>query len=231
MTTNILECINAILIKEMELPVTALAKEMRCLVQRWHYERRTEAETCKMKLTPSAKGLLAKQYQQSLQMRLDPASDTVYTVFDGYKKGLVDLDRWTCSCRRFQLDQLPCVHAMITIRHRKRDVYEFCSDYYSSAYWKATYATVIYPLPHQGDWVIPNEVRENRVLPPLFRSVTGRRRKSRIPFVVEMVHRHKCSQCRQSRHHRKTCKNPIPLHPNKAPSSETLPCSGPTQTV
>ncbi|KAL5559897.1 hypothetical protein UlMin_036108 [Ulmus minor] len=33
MTTNILECINAILVKERELPVTALAEEMRSLVQ------------------------------------------------------------------------------------------------------------------------------------------------------------------------------------------------------
>ncbi|KAL5566890.1 hypothetical protein UlMin_030054 [Ulmus minor] len=34
MTTNISECINAILVKEHELPVTALAEEMRSLVQR-----------------------------------------------------------------------------------------------------------------------------------------------------------------------------------------------------
>ncbi|KAL5571929.1 hypothetical protein UlMin_021526 [Ulmus minor] len=119
MTTNIFECINAILVKEQELPVTALAKEMRCLVQRWHYERWTEAENYKTNLTPSTEGLLSEQYQQSLRMRLDPASDTVYIVFDGDKNGLVDLDRQMCSCRRFQLEQLPCAHAMIAIHHRK----------------------------------------------------------------------------------------------------------------
>ncbi|KAL5549018.1 hypothetical protein UlMin_004249 [Ulmus minor] len=147
MTTNISECINAILVKERELLVTALAEEMRCLVQRWHYERRTKAETYKTKLTPSAEGLLSEQYQQSLRMCLDPASDTMYTVFDGDKNGLVDLDRRTCSCRY---------------------VYEFCSDYYSFTCWKATYATVVYSLPHQGEGVIPNKVRENKVLPPVF---------------------------------------------------------------
>ncbi|KAL5563973.1 hypothetical protein UlMin_033720 [Ulmus minor] len=133
MTTNISECINTILSKERELLVTALAKEMRYLVQRWHYERRTKAEKCKTKLTPSAEASLFKQYQLLLRMRLDPASDTIYTVFDGDKNGVVNLDRRSCSCRRFQLEQLPCAHAMIAIHHRKRDVYEFCSDYYSSA--------------------------------------------------------------------------------------------------
>ncbi|KAL5550262.1 hypothetical protein UlMin_000438 [Ulmus minor] len=91
--------------------------------------------------------------------QLDLGSDIVYTVFDEDKNGVVDLDRQTCTCRLFQLEQLPCVHAMIAIRHRKCDVYEFCSDYYSSACWKATYVGVVYPLHHQGDWVVPNDVR------------------------------------------------------------------------
>ncbi|KAL5549646.1 hypothetical protein UlMin_004877 [Ulmus minor] len=124
MTTNISECINAILVKERELLVTALAKEMRCLVQRWHYERRTEVEKCKTKLTPSIEASLSEQYQKLLQMRLNPASDIVYTVFNGDKNDVVDLDTWTCSCRRFQLEQLSCVHDMIAIRHQKLDVYD-----------------------------------------------------------------------------------------------------------
>ncbi|KAL5570116.1 hypothetical protein UlMin_026691 [Ulmus minor] len=174
MTTNISECVNAILVKERELPVTVLAEEMRCFVQRWHYECQTKADKCKTKLTPSAEALLSEQYQSFLWMHLDPASDTVYTVFDGDKNGVVDLDRRTSSCRRFHLEQLPCAHAMIAIHHRKRDVYEFCSNYYSSACWKAIYAGVVYPFPHQGDWVIPNEVRENKVLPLDIRSVYSR---------------------------------------------------------
>ncbi|KAL5554695.1 hypothetical protein UlMin_042096 [Ulmus minor] len=160
MTTNISECINTILVKERKLPVTALAEEMRSLVQRWHYERRTEAEKCKTRLTPSAKTLLSEH-------------DTVYTVLDGDKNGIVDLQARTCSFRRFQLEQLPCAHAMIAIRHSKRDVYDFCSEYYNSSTWKATYAGVVYPLPHQGDWVVPNEVCDVKVLPPDIRSVSG----------------------------------------------------------
>ncbi|KAL5549331.1 hypothetical protein UlMin_004562 [Ulmus minor] len=146
MTTNILECINAILVMECELSVTALAEEIRSLVQRWHYERHTE---------------------------LDPANDTMYTILDGDKNRVVDLQARTCSCRRFQLEQLPCAHAMIVIRHSKRDVYDFCFKYYNSSTWKATYVEVVYPFPHQGDWVVPNEVRDVEVLPPDIRSVSG----------------------------------------------------------
>ncbi|KAL5553646.1 hypothetical protein UlMin_041047 [Ulmus minor] len=215
MTTNISECINAILLKERELPVTALAEEMRSFVQRWHYERRTEAEKCKTRLMPS----------------LDPANDTVYTVLDGDKNGVVDLQARTYSCRRFQLEQLPCAHAMIAIRHSKRDVYDFCSEYYNSSTWKVTYARVVYPLPHQGNWVIPNEVHDIKVLPLDIQSVSGRRRKSRIPSVGENAQCHKCSHCRQLGHHRKTCQNPIPLHESQYSSSSQLHSSGPSQNV
>ncbi|KAL5554741.1 hypothetical protein UlMin_042142 [Ulmus minor] len=128
MTTNISECINAILVKERELPITTLAEEMRSLVQRWHYERRTEVEKYKTLLTPSTETLLSEQYQLSMRMRLNPTSDTLYTILDGGKNGVVDLQSRTCSCKRFQLEQLPCVHAMIAIRHSKRDVYDFCSE-------------------------------------------------------------------------------------------------------
>ncbi|KAL5560535.1 hypothetical protein UlMin_036746 [Ulmus minor] len=231
MMTNILECINTTLLKERELPVTALAKEMKSLVQRWHYERRTEAEKCKTRLTPSIETLLSEQYQLSIRMRLDLASDTVYTVLDGDKIGVVDLQARTYSCRRFQLEQRPCAHAMIAIRHSKRDVYDFCSGYYNSSTWKVTYAGVVYPLPHQGDWVIPNEVRDVKVLPPDIRSVSGRRRKSRIPSIGENAQRHKCSRCRQLGHHRKTCQNPIPLHESQHSNSSQLHSSGPSQNV
>ncbi|KAL5558212.1 hypothetical protein UlMin_034423 [Ulmus minor] len=109
----------------------------------------------------------------------------MYIVLDGDKNGVVDLQERTYSCRRFQLEQLPCAHAMIAIRHSKRDVYNFCSEYYNSSTWKATYAGVVYPLPYQGDWVVPNEVRDVKVLPLDIRSVSGRRRKFRIPSVGE----------------------------------------------
>ncbi|KAL5551635.1 hypothetical protein UlMin_001811 [Ulmus minor] len=115
MTTNISECINAILVKELELPITALAEEMRSLVQMWHYKRRTESDKCKTNLTLLSEALLVEQYQLSLQMRLDLACETVYTVFDGDKNSVVDLQARTCSCRQFQLDQLPCAYAMIAI--------------------------------------------------------------------------------------------------------------------
>ena len=70
MTTNISECINEILVKEWELLVIALAEKMRNLVQRWHYDRWTEAKKCKTKLTPITEAMLGLAYQLSLRMHV-----------------------------------------------------------------------------------------------------------------------------------------------------------------
>ena len=155
----------------------------------------------------------------------------MYTVLDWDKNGVVNLQARTCSCKRFQLEQLPCTHAMIAIQHSKRDVYDFCSKYYNSLTWKATYAGVVYPLPHQGDWVVPNRVCDVKVLPPDIRSASGWRRKSRIPSVGENAQCHKCSSCRQMEHYHKTCQNPIPLHETQPSNSSQLQSSGVSQNV
>ena len=76
---------------------------------------------------------------------------------------------------------------MISIRHMRGDVYKLCSDYYSSDHWKATYASVVYHLPHQADWVVPIEIGENKLLPPDIKSVIGRHRKQWIPYVGETI--------------------------------------------
>ncbi|KAL5580381.1 hypothetical protein UlMin_012823 [Ulmus minor] len=107
MTTNIVECINGVLLSERELPITVLAERMRSLLQCWHFERQIEAGKCKNTLTPNAERHLAEQFNLSLWMRA-----------------------CTCTCRKFQLDQLPCPHAMVAISQVSANVYGYCSDYY-----------------------------------------------------------------------------------------------------
>ena len=86
-----------------------------------------------------------------------------FMVFDEDKNEVIDLDAWTCTCRQFQLEQLPCAHVMIDLRHIRGDVYNYCSDYYSSDHWKFTYVGIVYPPPHQVEWVVLNEVHDIKV--------------------------------------------------------------------
>ena len=62
--------------------------------------------------------------------------------------GHVKILEKTYSCREFQLDQLPCEHALVVCRYRETwFVYDMCSRYYSNESWVAAYTKTIY---HDG---------------------------------------------------------------------------------
>ena len=140
----------------------------------------------------SAEALLAKQYQLSLRIHVSIHCSVICDIPPAILLQY-ELQAQTCSYRRFQLEQLSCAHAMIAIRHMKGDVYDLCSDYYLSECWKAIYAGVVYSLPHQANWVVPNEIREKKLSPPDVRTVSGRHRKNQIPYVGETVQHQNCS--------------------------------------
>ena len=118
---------------------------------------------------------------------------------------------WTCTCRKFQLDQLPCDHVLAVVRKTQYDPYDLCSLYYTREFWCETYRGVIQPIPHISSWVVPPAISTFQLNPPDVRTVAGRRRKSRIPSMGEELPTPKCSRCKGKGHNRATCQNPIAL--------------------
>ena len=92
---------------------------------------------------------------------------------------------WTCTCRKFQLDQLPCDHVLAVVRKTPYQAYDLCSLYYTREFWHETYRGVISPIPHISSWTIPQQISEFELQPPDVRTVAGRRRKRRLPSIGE----------------------------------------------
>ncbi|KAK2655658.1 hypothetical protein Ddye_008710 [Dipteronia dyeriana] len=99
---------------------------------------------------------------------------------DGNKDGLVNLYEKTCSCAKFEVDKLPCRHALAAIRYAKKHLPDYCRDCYKTTSWVEAYAGTIFPVGHPSDWNIPEDVRSKVVLPPPFRMQAGRPRKKGI---------------------------------------------------
>ncbi|KAL1218589.1 hypothetical protein V5N11_012583 [Cardamine amara subsp. amara] len=101
---------------------------------------------------------------------------------------LVDLMRKTCSCKCFDIDKYPCVHALaanlINVKG-EIDVHELCSKYYWVELWALAYYQTIYPVPHQNHWIVPPEIQEKNALPPLYEKKKGRVQETRFPSVGE----------------------------------------------
>ncbi|XP_062111906.1 uncharacterized protein LOC133823254 [Humulus lupulus] len=129
-----------------------------------------------------------------------------YEVTGKENDAIIDLGQRQCSCRVFDLDQLPCVHALSSYEQAGIEVYDLCSNYYKLETWALAYVDTIYPVPQQEDWDI-NEVKVlPKVLPPNVQIKRGRAKLKRIPSVGEgkkWIKR--CGLCEQPGHSKKTC--------------------------
>lgn len=140
------------------------------------------------------------------------ADQYTFDVIDGERNYCVDMALCRCTCRKFQLDQLPCDHVLAIIWKTQYEAYELCSLYYTREFWYETYRGVIQPFPHISSWIVPPHLSVLQLNPLDVRTVAGRRRKRRIPSMGKELTTPKCSRCKERGHNRATCQNLIALH-------------------
>ncbi|XP_070020445.1 uncharacterized protein LOC142180943 [Nicotiana tabacum] len=210
MTSNIAESLNSATKEARELPIQQLLEEIRKLINRWNYTNRNTAQATFTKLTFKYNAILDENLDASQHMMVRPSTENLHSVIDNGRLFIVCLRERTCSCRRFQLDQIPCPHAWAVLRSKNLEGEDYCSMYYSNEYMLKAYDIPIYPLPDESTWTIPVEVLEQAVLPPVWNKMPGRPKKVRYKKVSESQAKRpksSCGQCGHESHNRRTCRN------------------------
>ncbi|VVA39882.1 PREDICTED: FAR1-RELATED SEQUENCE, partial [Prunus dulcis] len=124
MTTNIEESINSVLRFARMLPVVHLIGEIVNLLVKWFTERRELDLNCTTTLCPNfGEKKLRNRLEDAARMNVVKVNNAQDNVLDGNMDGLVDLTNNSCSCRKFQLEQLPCKHVVAVCRFLKVSVY------------------------------------------------------------------------------------------------------------
>ncbi|XP_047260072.1 uncharacterized protein LOC124892946 [Capsicum annuum] len=81
----------------------------------------------------------------------------------------VDIERGTCKCGRYQIDEIPCPHEIVVLKSKNVDVKDYgryCSELYKPQTTVKTYELPIVPMPDKKDWNVPCFVGDEEVLPP-----------------------------------------------------------------
>ncbi|KAK6803113.1 hypothetical protein RDI58_000897 [Solanum bulbocastanum] len=101
---------------------------MRQLVQKWNNNNRSKATFLDFHLGKKYENILRRKKIASEKLRVAETNKYVYTVLDGITQFKVCLHKRTCIFGRFQLDELPCPHALavLTISHTGYEKY--CYD-------------------------------------------------------------------------------------------------------
>ncbi|KAK0588246.1 hypothetical protein LWI29_036634 [Acer saccharum] len=177
MTSSIAESMNSCLVHARQMPITTMVEYIREMIQKWFYKRRTKVEKTRTQLTPRATALIKARNYDSEKYTVCPIDLVNFNVKDGNKDGLVNLSEKTCSCMKFQVDKLPCRHALAAIRFAKKPFGDFCGDCYKTTSWVEAYSGNIFPVSHPSEWTIPEGVRSMVVYLPPFRAQVGRPKK------------------------------------------------------
>ncbi|CAL2266197.1 unnamed protein product [Prunus armeniaca] len=110
------------------LPVVHLIREIINRLVKWFTERRELALNCTTKLCPNfGEKKLWNRLDDSARMNVIKLNNVQFNVVDGDMDGLVDLTNNSCSCRKFQLKQLPCKHVVAVCHFLKLNVYSKAS--------------------------------------------------------------------------------------------------------
>ncbi|WMV07521.1 hypothetical protein MTR67_000906, partial [Solanum verrucosum] len=137
-----------------------------------------------------------------------PSSEYIFSVYEDGRRYIVCLEQKVCTCERFQLDEIPCAHAIAVLKHKNIiNMHPYCSDYYKPNALEKTYEVAMVPMPDKEDWSVPDYVLYEIVLPPRYRRLVGRPRKRRKKNVDEKitVNKNSCGHYGQEGHNRRTC--------------------------
>lgn len=83
----------------------------------------------------------------------------------------MNLKEMTCTCDKWQLNEIPCAHSVSAIYFHKRKPEEYIRAYYHMDKYKKAYDPLIHPMLGPDEWKASREVV---VLPPIFRNQPGR---------------------------------------------------------
>ena len=116
MSTNIAESWNSCLAAGKKFPIYALLICIQNRLSKWFFAHRTEADNNTSWLTPKTQDMLLPRYHQSRCMSVDQLN-----LFECHVRGIdfehvVNLQSGSCTCRVFNIDRIPCEHAIAALR-------------------------------------------------------------------------------------------------------------------
>ena len=138
LVNNLSESFNAMILKSRDKPILAMSEWIRVRLMTELYTKRKGIEKYAGKLCPSIQDKLEKLELEASHLVLPPAGSFLYEVGSQYEGHVVDLVKKTCSCRSWDLNGIPCKHAITAIYTN----IETPEDYTHLCYFKETYMEI-----------------------------------------------------------------------------------------
>ncbi|XP_058102757.1 uncharacterized protein LOC131246542 isoform X1 [Magnolia sinica] len=209
LSSNVAELFYSWISEECDLSIIHMIDMIRCKMMEMIYARREASSTWSTILTPSMEQRLELEICNSHSLSVLFLSGSVFEVRDD-SVNIVDIETRDCTCQRWKMSGLPCVHAAAVFDRTGRNTYDYCSRYFTVDCYRSTYLESIHPIPGIGNPISEDSNTEIIVRPP---SPPPARPKSKQTKLLDPSRRlllHvNCGRCGHSGHNRKKCREVV----------------------
>lgn len=188
-------------IKEVRsLPMMGMIESIRVKIITMMSKRCEESRGWTGRLCPKIEEKLQKNHECSRRASIIMSMTSLYEVQHLNKRFALDFERRECTCKKWQLDRIPCMHACACIESRGLSLYDFCDVHYKVEIYQKAYQEAILPIPTCA-FEQRIVLRAELVNPPQIRRQLGRRKRKPIPSRGEILRR-RCKSCGRAGHNR-----------------------------
>lgn len=199
-----------------ELSVVQLVDTIRCKLMELMYTRRESSNEWTEVLTPAANQKLQEEVSKSHTLNVTPTESdgqgSVFKVCDD-SVNVVNIDTCDCTCRKWHVSGLPCMHAVAVFERTGQYAYDYCLKYFTTECYRLTYSISINPIP---DVILPPVTLTNPSQSPATypcpirtRRRVGRPKEKPADPRITIKRAVRCSRCKGYGHNKATCKIPI----------------------
>ncbi|CAI9107687.1 OLC1v1007101C1 [Oldenlandia corymbosa var. corymbosa] len=218
LTANVAESLNPWLLEASALPLIQMMECIRRQLMTWFNERREASIEWTSVLVPSAERRVSEAIEKARAFHVLRGSEADFQVISLEGNNTVDIRNRHCTCGAWQLQGLPCAHAVAALLSCRQNVHRFTESCFTIASYRKAYSQTIHPIPDrtlwkemEGDTQTDDNSLHMIVNPPKSLRPPGQPRKRRARSdeqgrVKRVVH---CSRCNQTGHFRTTCSAPI----------------------
>ncbi|XP_074313690.1 uncharacterized protein LOC141648880 [Silene latifolia] len=171
MLNNCCESFNNVLRKCKDKPVLELLEWIRRynMTRIWSKsERVAKLEGNSMPSVIKQLGIAEKEYRHC---RTEQSGPHEYEVEYNLDRWIIDLEKRTCNCFKWDLTGIPCVHAYACIKKRRGDPKICVHEAYSKEVYVKAYSHFIKALPGPKQWEKTDHPQPE---PPAYRKIPGK---------------------------------------------------------
>ncbi|CAF1821223.1 unnamed protein product [Brassica napus] len=163
---------------------------------------------------------LVSRFGAAMVLNVYQVDQNEFEVKDETMKYVVDLEKRHCTCNVFDIDKIPCIHAIAAAKYIKRDENRYVDTSHLTETWAKAYAESIHPGGELSTSTYIANIDELSCPPPATKKRSGRpptKRKRSVgefgvlgsKLMTSKSQSHKCSRCGIGGHNKITCQRPI----------------------